>query len=61
MTVTDKPWPIQLEQQQSKPRAYKTHTDNLPQVFRPGSLDALQLPRIHGGYRVYKDGRKEKL
>lgn len=55
------PIPITNERQASKPRAYRTHTDNLPQVFRPGALDALQLPRIHGGYRIWPDGRKEKM
>lgn len=44
-----------------KPRSHSTHTDRLPMACRPGSLDALQLPRIHGGWRIWPDGRKEKI
>lgn len=35
--------------------------DRLPMVFRPGSLDSANLPRISGPYRVWPDGRRERI
>jgi hypothetical protein len=50
-----------VAQQPCKPRAHSTHTDRLPMTYRPGALDADSLPRVHGGWRIWPDGRKEKL
>lgn len=58
--ITHHPEPIRNDPQPSKPRAYRTHTDDLPQVFRPGATDAHQLPRVTLGWRIWPDGRKEK-
>ena len=55
------PAPITQAPQPSKPRPSSTHTDRLPMAYRPGSLDALQLPRIHGKWRIWPDGRKEEI
>lgn len=35
--------------------------DRLPQVLRPGSMDFAQHPRISGPYRVWPDGRRERI
>lgn len=48
-------------EQPCKPRAHSTHTDKLPMVYRPGALDADNLPSRMGDTLVYRDGRKEKL
>jgi hypothetical protein len=44
-----------------KPRAYSTHTDRLPVPMREGADCITTLPSIIGGYRVWPDGRKEKV
>ena len=48
-------------EQPCKPRAHSTHTDKLPMVYRPGALDADNLPSRMGDTLIYRDGRKEKL
>lgn len=45
--------------QYGRPRAYATHTNALPMIHRPGAMDANQLPRIEGPWRIWPDGRKE--
>lgn len=35
--------------------------DRLPMVYRPGSLDSANLPRISGPFRVWPDGRSERI
>ncbi len=44
-----------------KPRAYSTHTDRLPVPMREGADWITARPSIIGGYRVWPDGRKEKV
>lgn len=61
MTITDRPTPILNAHQPCKPRQAMTEADKRPMVYRPGSLDATALPRIHGGWRIWPDGHKEKL
>ena len=64
MTTETKPKPTAddyVRIQPCKPRLASTATDRLPMVYREGGLDALELPSIIGGQRVYKDGRKEPL
>lgn len=33
--------------------------DRLPMVYRPGAMDAANLPRIEGPWRVWPDGRRQ--
>lgn len=35
--------------------------DRLPMVYRPGSLDSANLPRISGPYRIWPDGSRERI
>lgn len=35
--------------------------NNLPFQPRPGSMDFANLPRVAGGWRIWPDGRKERL
>lgn len=35
--------------------------DRLPQVLRPGAMDFAKHPRITGPYRVWPDGRRERI
>jgi len=61
MTINPNPTPIINPPQASKPRAYSTHTDRLPMVYREGSLDTVGLPSIQGNWRVWPDGRRERF
>lgn len=61
MPIDPKPAPIWIEPVPCKPRVTSTHTDKLPTPQRPGSNFIRELPSIVGGYRVWPDGRKEKV
>lgn len=61
MTIDPKPTPILNANQPCKPRLAMTEADKRPMVHRPGSLDAATLPRVHGSWRIWPDGRREKL
>ena len=41
-------------EQPCKPRAHSTHTDKLPMVYRPGALDADNLPSRMGDMLIYR-------
>ena len=57
--VNPNPTPITNGAQPCKPRLNSTHTDRLPMVHRPGSLETNDFPSIQGKWRVWKDGRRE--
>lgn len=61
MTTTPKPEPIMQPAQPCKPRLSSTHTDRLPTPMREGADEISRLPSLMGNYRVWPDGRKEKL
>lgn len=61
MPINPNPAPILNAHQPCKPRRSMTLAEKRPQVLRPGALDASTLPRIHMGWRIWPDGRKEKL
>ena len=44
-----------------KPRRGMTQADKRPQVYRPGALESATLPRIEGSWRIWPDGRREKV
>lgn len=40
---------------------WSSPANRMPMVYRPGSLDAAVLPRIAGPWRVWPDGRRERI
>lgn len=44
-----------------KPRLLSSSTDRLPMAYREGALDIITLPRVENGWRIWPDGRKEKI
>lgn len=61
MSTNPKPEPLHIPAQPCKPRISSTHTDRLPTPQRDGSNFIRELPSVMGGWRIWPDGRKEKV
>lgn len=61
MTINPTPAPFLNAPQPSKPRRAMTAAEKAPAVYRPEAFDASALPSVFNGYRVWPDGRREKI
>lgn len=53
--------PIVTAPQPCKPRINSTHTDRLPVPMREDTEIFKTLPSIVNGWRIWPDGRKERV